>query len=389
MAEESDKEDRTEAPSPRRLEQARKEGNVPRSRELSTFAITATGLALLMATGSKLYQFLHQLLVDWFTFNQGKAASGEQILEHFRRSLVDGMFAMAPMLGALLVVAVATPMAIGGWNFTSKGFTPNFGKLNPASGLKRMFSLQAVAEGAKAILKSALIGGVATWVIWDERGDLVGLVSMPLDRAQIHLIGLMEHTFTLVVGAMLLLVLLDVPFQLWQYTKNLRMTKEEVKQEYKEQEGSPEVKGRIRQLQREAARKRMMQEVPKANVIVTNPTHYAVALRYEDGMAAPKLIAKGSLKLAERIIEKAKEHQVTVVRAPSFARALYFNVELEEDVPSKLYTAAAQVLAYVFQLEQYEKSGGSSPVFPEQLQVPPELDPESKRNQHTAPTGTP
>jgi flagellar biosynthetic protein FlhB len=196
----------------------------------------------------------------------------------------------------------------------------------------------------------------------------------------------MEHTFLIVVGAMMVLVLLDVPFQLWHYTKNLRMTKEEVKQEYKEQEGSPEVKGRIRQLQREAARRRMMQEIPNANVIITNPTHYAVAIHYEDGMAAPKLIAKGSLKMAEKIIEKGREHKVLVVRAPPFARALYFNVELGEDVPSKLYTAAAQVLAYVHQLKHYEQQGGISPVFPEKLEVPPELDPETKHTQHTAPT---
>ncbi|WP_174875509.1 flagellar biosynthesis protein FlhB [Vogesella oryzae] len=389
MAEESDKEDRTEAPSPRRLEQARAEGNVPRSRELSTFVITATGLALLMATGSSIYQFLNKLMIDWFTFDQRKAIDGAQILEQFRSSLLDALMVLAPILGALFLAAALTPLSIGGWNITSKGFMPNFGKLNPAAGIKRMFSVQAATEGLKAILKSALIGGVATWVIWSERGALVGLVSMPLDRAQTQLIGLMEHTFQMVVGAMLLLVLIDVPFQLWQYQKNLRMTKEELKQEYKEQEGSPEVKGRIRQLQREAARKRMMQEVPKANVIVTNPTHYAVALQYEEGMGAPKLIAKGSLKLAERIIGKGKEHRIAVLRAPSFARALYFNVELNEAIPAKLYTAAAQVLAYVYQLQQYEQVGGISPVFPEKLQVPPELDPESKRNQHTAPTGTP
>jgi flagellar biosynthetic protein FlhB len=382
----SDQEDKTEAPSGRRIDQAREEGNVPRSRELSTFAITATGLALLMATGESIYQYLLKVMHDWLSFDAARAKSTDIILEQFRASLTDGLQAMAPLLGGLFLVAALTPLLIGGWNFTTKAIMPNFGKLNPLSGIARLFSIQAASEGLKAILKSLLIGGVATWVIWGERGDLIGLVSMPLDRAQIHLIGLMEHTFQIVVGAMLVLVLLDVPFQLWQYSKNLRMTKEEVKQEYKEQEGSPEVKGRIRQLQREAARRRMMQEIPKANVIVTNPTHYAVAIHYEDGMAAPKLIAKGSLKMAEKIIEKGREHKVLVVRAPPFARALYFNVELGEDVPNKLYTAAAQVLAYVHQLKHYEQQGGISPVFPEKLEVPPELDPETKHTQHTAPT---
>lgn len=382
----SDQEDKTEAPSGRRIDQAREEGNVPRSRELSTFAVTATGLGLLMATGEGIYQYLLKVMHDWLSFDAARAKSTDIILEQFRGSLVDALQAMAPLLGGLFLVAALTPLLIGGWNFTTKAIMPNFGKLNPLSGIARLFSIQAASEGLKALLKSLLIGGVATWVIWGERGDLIGLVSMPLDRAQIHLIGLMEHTFQIVVGAMLVLVLLDVPFQLWQYTKNLRMTKEEVKQEYKEQEGSPEVKGRIRQLQREAARRRMMQEIPKANVIITNPTHYAVAIHYEDGMAAPKLIAKGSLKMAEKIIEKGREHKVLVVRAPPFARALYFNVELGEDVPNKLYTAAAQVLAYVHQLKHYEQQGGISPVFPEKLEVPPELDPETKHNQHTAPT---
>lgn len=382
----SDQEDKTEAPSGRRIDQAREEGNVPRSRELSTFTVTATGLALLMATGEGIYQYLLKVMHDWLSFDAARAKSTDIILEQFRGSLVDALHAMAPLLGGLFLVAALTPLLIGGWNFTTKAIMPNFGKLNPLSGIARLFSIQAASEGLKALLKSLLIGGVATWVIWGERGDLIGLVSMPLDRAQIHLIGLMEHTFQIVVGAMLVLVLLDVPFQLWQYTKNLRMTKEEVKQEYKEQEGSPEVKGRIRQLQREAARRRMIQEIPKANVIITNPTHYAVAIHYEDGMAAPKLIAKGSLKMAEKIIEKGREHKVLVVRAPPFARALYFNVELGEDVPNKLYTAAAQVLAYVHQLKHYEQQGGISPVFPEKLEVPPELDPETKHNQHTAPT---
>ncbi|WP_147692536.1 flagellar biosynthesis protein FlhB [Vogesella mureinivorans] len=382
----SDQEDKTEAPSGRRIDQAREEGNVPRSRELSTFAVTATGLALLMATGEGIYQYLLKVMHDWLSFDAARAKSTDIILEQFRASLVDALQAMAPLLGGLFLVAALTPLLIGGWNFSTKAIMPNFGKLNPFSGIARLFSVQAASEGLKALLKSLLIGGVATWVIWGERGDLIGLVSMPLDRAQIHLIGLMEHTFLIVVGAMMVLVLLDVPFQLWHYTKNLRMTKEEVKQEYKEQEGSPEVKGRIRQLQREAARRRMMQEIPNANVIITNPTHYAVAIHYEDGMAAPKLIAKGSLKMAEKIIEKGREHKVLVVRAPPFARALYFNVELGEDVPSKLYTAAAQVLAYVHQLKHYEQQGGISPVFPEKLEVPPELDPETKHTQHTAPT---
>lgn len=215
-------------------------------------------------------------------------------------------------------------------------------------------------------------------MIWNERAELVSLTRLSLDQALARAVDLTLHTLLIVAGAMVLLVLIDVPFQLWQYSKNLRMTKEDVKKEMKESEGSPEVKGRIRQLQREAARRRMMSDVPNASVVITNPTHYAVALRYEDGMAAPKVIAKGSMKVAERIIELAYENRVTILRAPPFARALYFNAEIGDDIPAALYSAAA-VLAYVFQLRAYEKHGGIAPVYPDKLPVPPDLDQQTRQ----------
>lgn len=388
MAEDSDKEDRTEAPSGRKLEQARQEGNVPRSRELATFAVTMAGVALLISIGAQVFAGLKQSMRYWLSFDQERLKDPMEIMVEFRQSLFDITVELAPILGGLFLVAMLTPLLIGGWNFTSKGFMPNFGKLNPLSGIKRLFSVDAATEGLKAILKSALIGGVATWVIWSERDELIGLVRMPLDAGLLKLADLMEHTFLIVVGSMLLLVVIDVPFQLWQYTRNLRMTKEEVKKEFKEQEGSPEVKGRIRQLQREAARRRMMQEVPGASVIVTNPTHYAVAIKYEDKMGAPVMVAKGTLKLAEKIIQMGEENKVTILRTPSYARALYFNMEPGDEIPANLYTATAQVLAYIHQLKHFEQHGGMAPIFPEQLEVPPELDPESKRQQHSPPKTT-
>jgi flagellar biosynthetic protein FlhB len=281
------------------------------------------------------------------------------------------------------------PILIGGWNFTLAPLEPKLTKLNPASGIKRIFSLNSATEGLKAILKSMLIGGVAVWIIWRERTEILGLLTMPLEAGILKMTDMLITTFFIVTAAMLMLVVIDVPFQLWNYHKQLRMTKEEIKQEYKEMEGSPEVKGRIRQLQREAARKRMMQEIPKANVIVTNPTHYAVALKYEEGMQAPEIVAMGTLKLAEKIIATGKEHKVTVMRSPSFARALYFHGELGREIPARLYTAAAQILAYVYQLKAYEYNGGLAPVYPDQLDVPADLDPESKRQQDAAPKARP
>ncbi|BAK78038.1 flagellar biosynthetic protein FlhB [Pseudogulbenkiania sp. NH8B] len=388
MAEDSDLE-RTEAATGRRLQQAREEGNIPRSRELSTFAVTMAGVALLMATGERLGNFMLQLMRRLFTFDHDMVQHTDPVLLRFKESLTDTLLQLMPIFGGLALVAVATPLLVGGWNLTFKGIEPKLSKLNPAHGIQRMFSLSALTEALKAILKSVVIGGVATWVIWNERAELIGLIAMPLETALGKMMQLTFHTFLLVVGAMLLLVVVDVPFQIWNYHKQLRMTKEEVKQEYKEQEGSPEVKGRIRQLQRQAAQRRMMQEIPSANVIVTNPTHYAVALKYTEGMRAPQVIAKGRLKLAEKIIDTGREHRVTVMRVPSFARALYFHSELGEEVPSRLYGAAAQILAYVYQLKLYEYNGGLAPVYPEHVEVPADLDPESKRQQDAAPTANP
>jgi flagellar biosynthetic protein FlhB len=388
MAEDSDLE-RTEPASAKRLQTARDDGNIPRSRELSTFAVTMTGVALLMVLGGKLGTSLMVMMKQLLMFDQHTVAAGRTGHHPLQGSHVRHAVAVAAHFRRPGHRGGGHPILIGGWNFTLAPLEPKLTKLNPASGIKRIFSLNSATEGLKAILKSMLIGGVAVWIIWRERTEILGLLTMPLEAGILKMTDMLITTFFIVTAAMLMLVVIDVPFQLWNYHKQLRMTKEEIKQEYKEMEGSPEVKGRIRQLQREAARKRMMQEIPKANVIVTNPTHYAVALKYEEGMQAPEIVAMGTLKLAEKIIATGKEHKVTVMRSPSFARALYFHGELGREIPARLYTAAAQILAYVYQLKAYEYNGGLAPVYPDQLDVPADLDPESKRQQDAAPKARP
>jgi flagellar biosynthetic protein FlhB len=328
---------------------------------------------------------LDRILVATLTFERAAAFDPAVLFDMLNAHILDVAISMIPLAFLMTLAAMAAPLMLGGWLFNASSLAPKFSKLNPLPGIKRMFSVNAATEALKAILKSVLIGGIATWFIWRERADIIGLISMPLPAGIAKMIDMITTTFFVVTSAMILLVAIDVPFQLWSYHKKLRMTKEEIKQEYKEAEGSPEVKGRIRQMQREAARKRMMQEIPSANVIVTNPTHYAVAIKYDDGMRAPQVVAKGSLKLAEKIIDTGKEHRVIVMRSPSFARALYFHAELGDDIPAKLYAAAAQVLAYVFQLKSYQDNGGLPPVFPDQLDVPAELDPQSKRQQDATP----
>ncbi len=378
MAEDSDLE-RTEPASPRRIEQAREKGQVARSRELTTFAVLLAAGAGLMSMGGGLIEKMASMMRHGFTLTRADAFNSLAMLERLQRESLEVLLAFLPFLLLLVVATVASSMLLSGWLFTFQAVQPDFGRLNPAKGFGRIFSWQAVVELAKAIAKSALIGGVAAWVIWHNVDTLLGLAGEPLGTSLAHLGRLAGHTFLVVVASMVLIVAIDVPFQLWTYAKQLRMTKEEVRQETKESEGDPQIKARIRSLQREAARKRMMAEIPKADVIVTNPTHYAVALRYQDSeMRAPRVVAKGSHLLAERIRALGEENGVPILQAPPLARALYRHADLGDEIPSALYTAVAEVLAYVYQLRNYRTHGGAQPKMPEELAVPPELDPGEK-----------
>jgi flagellar biosynthetic protein FlhB len=377
MAEDSDLE-RTEEPTGRRLEEARNKGQIPRSRELTTFAVLMVGLISLIMSGPAIYEASKALVRLGFEFSAATLADPLKMPTQLRASIELMLRALIPFLSACLLVTLLTPIAIGGWLFTLEPLSPNFTRMNPATGLGRMFSVRSLVEMGKATLKSGLIGGVSGAVLWFEREEFLALITMPPDTGIAYLWQMLRYTMLMTVGGMAIIVLIDVPYQLWDYYKGLRMTKEEVRREMKEQEGSPEIKGRIRQLQREAARKRMMSAIPKADVVVTNPTHYAVAIQYTAKMRAPVVIAKGSFLLAERIIEIARDNRVTVVRTPPFARALYHHAELGEEIPSALYTAAAEVLAYIYQLKEYRRHGGEEPLLNTDLPVPKELDPEAK-----------
>ncbi|KAF0813053.1 Flagellar biosynthetic protein FlhB [Andreprevotia sp. IGB-42] len=374
MAEDSDLE-RTEEPSGRRLEEARGKGQIPRSQELVTFAVVMSGLVAFLSTAPDLFHVLSGVMQNELRFDRATLANPKFMGEHFIAACRVALTACLPIFAATAIAAIVTPLLIGGWLFTFEPLMPNFARMNPLTGIGRMFSVRALVEMGKAILKSGLIGGVAAWVIWHEREQFLQLITMPPDSGLLYLWQMIRFTLLTVTGSMLLIVAIDVPYQLWDYTKGLRMTKEEVKQEAKESEGDPQVKGRIRQLQREAARKRMMSEIPKADVVVTNPTHYAVALKYTEQMRAPQVVAKGSFLLAERIIDIAKDSKVSIVRTPPFARALYHHAELGEEIPAALYTAAAEVLAYIYQLKHWHRYGGDEPQLNDALPVPEELDP--------------
>ena len=378
MAEDSDLE-KTEQPSQRKLDQAREKGQVARSRELSTFAVLLAGGSALWFMGASFTQQMVKLLSDGLTLDRELAFNTGLIIPRLYDFALVALIIFSPFLLVVMLAAAFSPLLLNGWLFSVQALQPKFSKLNPASGLVRMFSKTALVELTKAIGKATLVGGIAAWVIWHNKeavmalGTQAAIASIPQMG---HLVG---SSFMMIVGAMLLIVLIDVPFQLWDHNKKLMMTKEEVRRESKETEGNPEVKGRIRQLQREAARKRMMAEIPTADVVVTNPTHYAVALKYGDkGMRAPVVVAKGSHLLALRIREIAEENHVPILEAPPLARALHKHTELGESIPEALYTAVAEVLAYVYQLHRYEKQGGVRPQEPKRLPVPVELDPEAR-----------
>ena len=386
-SQESDLE-KTEPATPKKLEKAREDGQVARSPELTTFILLLVAAGGVWFMGSSLMGQLLAVMRNGLRLERELAFDSQLMLPRLAQQVFDASLALLPLFLFLTVAALAAPMLMSGWLFSAKALQPDFKRINPMSGLGRMFSKRSLVELIKALSKALVIGGVGTLILWHSRDAVLSLVSQSVEigiTSMGHLLGL---SFFIIAGSMLLIVLIDVPFQIWEHAEKLKMTKEEVRKEMKETEGDPYVKARIRSLQREAARKRMMAEIPKADVIITNPTHYAVALRYQDAaMRAPKVVAKGSHLLAGRIRELAQQHQIPILESPRLARALYHHTELGDEIPETLYTAVAEVLAYVFQLRRYREYGGAVPQLSQELPVPEELDPQSRQHPGDAEQG--
>ncbi|WP_416051527.1 flagellar biosynthesis protein FlhB [Cupriavidus basilensis] len=373
MSEESDLE-KTEPASARRLEKAREEGQVVRSRELATLIMLMSGVVGLWTLGGTLANKLDAVLHASLAFEPAIAFDTTRMMSRFGIAVWEGLLAFLPLLLFFGAAALAGPMLLGGWMFSAKSFAPDFSRLSPLKGLGRLFSSQSLVELAKAIAKALLVGSVAGWVLWRRLPEAIALMSAPIHEALLHMLEMVLSCSAMVAGSLVLVAALDVPWQYWTFYKKLRMTKEEVKQEHKDSEGDPHIKGRIRQQQRAMAKRRMMSEVPKADVVVTNPTHFAVALRYEEGrMSAPRVVAKGSDAVAARIREIAVENGVPLLSAPPLARALHRHVELGREIPAGLYTSVAEVLAWVYQLKHWHHSSGPHPAAPSDLLVPDEL----------------
>nr|WP_249221657.1 flagellar biosynthesis protein FlhB [Pantoea sp. JGM49] len=374
VAEESD-EDKTESPTAHRLEKAREEGQIPRSRELTSILMLLAGLLILWLGGELMAEQLASMLATGFRFDHAMVTDDKMIIAHISNLIGQAVMALLPLMAGLVIVAIAAPMLLGGINISGKSIKLDFNKLNPLSGLKRMVSSQTWAELLKAILKAVLVGLVGGWYIWSHWQEMLRLISESPTNALHHGLTMIAISCALIMLGLVPMVGFDVFWQLYSHFKKLKMSRQEIRDEHKQNEGDPHVKGRIRQAMRAAARRRMMADVPKADVIVTNPTHYSVALQYQEGkMSAPKVIAKGAGDIALKIRELAKEHRIPILEAPPLARALYRHTEIGQFIPGALYGAVAEVLAWVWQLRRWKREGGLIPTKPKQLPVPADMD---------------
>jgi len=381
-----DSQDRNLPASAKKISKARSEGQVPRSRDLPHFAMMVSGGAMLAATGPGMIEQLRQTLAAGLRFDASLLARpgfmGERLID------VALAFAsiMAPLAAVLMLAAIASNLASGGWNWTMKPLEPKFGKMNPLAGLKRLVSGQGLGTALKAVLLALVLGIVGAMVLKNRLAAYVGIMSVPLPSALAYAGQQLMSGLALLAIALAVFAAIDLPLQRQLWLRRLKMSREEAKQEMKEVEGNVEVKAKVRAKMREMARRRMLAAVPQADLVVMNPTHYAVALKYEEGrMAAPKVVAKGADLLAMKIRDLARDSRVPVLQQPVLARALYAHAELDREIPAALFGAVAQVLAYVYQLRAAMKSRNAPRPDMPHPHVPPELDPHNKPGWTPAP----
>jgi len=368
----TEKEDRTEQPSEKRLQEAREKGEVPRSRDFSGAMVVLAGASVLLSGSATMLGHIRNIYTMGMGYSREALFSDHLMTRVLSAGMHEMLALMMPVFAATLVAAVGSTVAIGGLNFSSEALIPKFERLDPIAGFGRLVSLNGLIELAKSLLKVVFIGLALVLLLRHDEPMVMSTGSGPINSGIAQALTLVAHAallFSVVLGV---LGGADAVWQRFDYARQHRMSKQELKDEHKDTEGNPQLKGRIRQMQFQLARRRMIQEVPKADVVVVNPTHFAVALRYDDArMRAPRVIAKGVDVLAQQIRLVATAHDVPLVEAPPLARALYATTELGHEIPAALYVAVAQILAYVYQLKQAVERGGPAPTVPK-----PEIDPE-------------
>ncbi len=352
MGEESGQE-RTEEATPRRLEQARERGQVPRSRELNTLLVTLTAAVGLLSFSGQFVASLAEVMRRGFTLTREQIQDPSWMGRLFGELLFTAARDFAPLILLLIIAALAAPMALGGWSFSTEALNFKAERISPLAGLKRIFSWQGLVELGKALIKFSLMMGVGWLLVRHYTPELMQLARGDLLVGFAREGGILLWGFLFLACALLIVAAADIPFQIWEYGHGLKMTRQELRDESKESDGRPEVKGRLRRMQREMSKRRMMAEVPNADVVITNPSHYAVALRYDGAkMSAPSVVAKGADLIALRIREIATQAGVPVITAPMLARSLYHYADLEREIPGGLYQAVAQILAFVYKLRR-------------------------------------
>lgn len=350
MADGQDQE-KTEKATPKKKEEARKKGQIAQSREIPSVLVLLSALSVFYFAGSWMISQLSEVVRGIFNHlvqrNFG-VESAQMLLGHIFLQL---FILLAPLLAVIMVAGILANLMQTGFMLTGETLTPKLSKLNPLSGIKRLFSLRSTVEVVKAVLKIIIVGGMAYATLFKEMGHIPALVELEISQimAFIGQVALRLGYYTCLV--LLVLAGIDYLFQVWQHERDLRMTKQEIKDEHRQYEGDPMVRSRIRAVQREMAMKRMMEAVPDATVVITNPTHIAVALKFDRSMPAPKVVAKGAGHIAEKIKSLANEHQVPVIEQKPLARTLYKIVEIDQFIPADLYHAVAEILAYVYRLK--------------------------------------
>lgn len=376
---EASRDDRQLAPSERRLQKARAEGNVARSRDIGHALVLGAALLGFVAAGPAIGRGALELVRAGLRFSRTQALDPAGLTGWLANSAGAAMWIIVPASATLAVAAAAATMIPGGVVLTGKPATPDFSRISPASGFSRIFSRESAIDLVKLALVAVALGSIAVWFAATHFEQYAALASIPLAPALQTAHEGLSSGVGLLVGLLFAVALVDVPMQWFRHRGRLKMTHQEARQEMRESEGDPMVKSRIRARQREIAKGRMLAAVPTADVVITNPTHYAVAIRYEDGaMAAPRVVAKGADHLAARIREVAMDSGVPLFEAPPLARALYAHVDVDREIPSTLYTAVAQVLAYVYQLRHWVPGRAPQPRAPQDLPVPPGLDPQER-----------
>ncbi|MFT6390094.1 MAG: flagellar biosynthetic protein FlhB [Cellvibrionaceae bacterium] len=374
MADNDQGQEKTEEATQKKLDKAKEDGQVPRSKELTTtFILLASAFGFLWF-GGLLAQKLLSIFRYNFEFSREVIFDTSMMVHYLGQSFAASLIGVLPIFGILLLAALIGPIALGGWLFSTKSLMPKFSRMNPLEGIKRMFSMTSLVELVKAMAKIILIFSIVAIVFNVLQRELAALASENLLSATDHAVEMLVWVTIILSAVTILIAVIDVPFQIFDHTEKLKMTLQEVKDEMKDTDGRPEVKGRIRQLQQEMANKRMMSDVPEADVVITNPTHFAIAVKYKpDSMNTPIVVAKGVDAVALKIREIAGVNHVEIIESPRLARAIYYTTKIDQEIPAGLYIAVAKILAYVFQLQNFRRGRGDRPTYPRSVVVPKDM----------------